>query len=41
MCVRLLTAGAAGEAAVMVEASHSLAGLAGPMHRLVAFNTGT
>lgn len=33
------TAGAAGEAAVVVEASHSLAGLAGSMHRLVALHT--
>lgn len=39
MCVYVLTAGAAGEAAVMVEAAHSLAGLAGSVHRLVALNT--
>lgn len=36
MCA--LTTGAAGEAAVVVEASHSLAGLVGSVHRLVALN---
>lgn len=35
----VLTTGTAGEAAVMVEATHSLAGLVGSIHRLVAFNT--
>ena len=39
MYMYVLTAGAAGEAAVVVEASHSLAGLAGSVHRLVALNT--
>lgn len=32
------TAGAAGKAAVMVEATHCLAGLVGSVHRLVALN---
>lgn len=36
MCV--LTTGAAGEAAVVVEATHSLAGLVGSIDCLVAFN---
>lgn len=34
----ILTTGAAGEAAVVVEATHSLAGLVGSIHRLVALN---
>lgn len=34
----VLTAGAAGEAAVVVEAAHRLAGLVGAVHRLVALN---
>lgn len=33
-----LTAGAAGEAAVVVEAPHGLAGLAGSEHRLLALH---
>lgn len=37
MCV--LTAGTAGEAAVMVEATHGLAGLVGAIHCLVTLNT--
>lgn len=35
----VLTAGTAGEAAVMVEAPHSLAGLVGSIHCLVTFIT--
>lgn len=38
MYVRVLTTGAAGEAAVMVEATHSLTGLVGSIHRLVALD---
>ncbi len=38
MYVYVLTTGAAGEAAVVVEASHSLAGLVGSIHCLVALN---
>lgn len=38
MYVYVLTTGTAGEAAVMVEATHSLAGLAGSIHCLVALN---
>lgn len=34
----LLTAGAAGKAVVMVEATHSLAGLVGSIHGFVALN---
>lgn len=34
----VLTTGAAGEAAVVVEATHRLAGLVGSVHRLVALN---
>lgn len=39
MYVYELTTGTAGEAAVMVEATHSLAGLVGSIHRLVALHT--
>ena len=38
MCVRL-TAGAAAEAAVVVEVSHGLAGLVGSVHGLVTLHT--
>ena len=34
----VLTTGTAGEATVMVEATHSLAGLVGSVHCLVTFN---
>lgn len=37
----VLTAGAAGEAAVVVQAAHGLAGLAGSVHLLVALDAGS
>lgn len=36
-----LTAGRTGEAGVVVEVPHGLAGLAGPKHTFAAFHTGT
>ena len=36
-----LTAGRTGEARVVVEVPHGLAGLAGPKHPLAAFHTGS
>lgn len=39
MCV--LTAGATGEAAVVVEATHSLAGLVGSINCLVTLDAGS
>lgn len=36
-----LTAGRTGEAGVVVEVPHGLAGLAGPKHPFAAFHTGT
>ena len=36
-----LTAGCTGEACIMVEVPHGLAGLASPKHPLAAFHTGS
>lgn len=36
-----LTAGRTGEAGVVVQVPHGLAGLAGPKHPFAAFHTGT
>lgn len=38
MCAFVLTTGTAGEAAVMVEATHSLAGLIGSVHCLITLH---